>query len=394
MLLDLANKQLQYIAQGSLTNSKMHASFSDNTPTHIESANGPYCTSHVREKYIDLSCALGAISIGHNNPQVNEAVQKQLTKGNLFTMSSPIEVEAAEFLLDEFLSTYDAVKYLKTGAEATTGATTIARAATGRQYILSTGYHGHHPQWCSMEQTNYGIEDHFYFKKYDTIDEIINSDKLRDAAAVIVEPILLDDSEANTQKLFKLKAACEATSTLLIFDEIVCGMRNEHGFISRVIKPDLICIGKGIANGFSLSGIVGKKHLMHDTPYFISSTFAGECLPLAAHLATLKFIKNNSLVQMCQDAKRIQTKIASIIPKKIKLKGYGTRGYFEAEKEDFALFQQECIKAGVLFNRSWFMNYSHIPLERIIESSFSDASYTFQTAKLEGRMPRDGFKRL
>jgi len=392
MLLDQIAKHQSRIAQGGLTNSKFHASFPENAPYFIERAYGPYCYTKEGEQFIDLSAALGAISIGHNETSVLEAVQKQLIKGNLFTMASSIESECADFLLTEFLTDYDAVKYLKTGAEATTGAITIARSATGRQRIITQGYHGHHPHWCSTKPTHFGVMDHFYFKEYPTVDDILKlpvSD-LQSVAAVIVEALFLDDDEYSILNLIKLKELCDKSGTLLILDEIITGFRVDTAFVSKLIKPNLICIGKGIANGFSLSGIVGSKELMHETPYFISSTFAGETIPLAAHLAVMKYIKNNNLKGFCEWAKNLMKRIK--LPKGITYEGYGTRGYFKGE--NFTHFQQEAIKAKLLFNPSPFLNFSHQPLEKVILSSFDDACYSMERTNLEGRPARSNFKRL
>lgn len=395
-MIDIQNRQEISIAQGGLVNSKFHSCFVESSPTHAIEGRGPYLIDYKNEKYIDMICALGPISIGYNNPSINASVMKQVSKGSIFSLPDPLEVEASEYLLENYLTKYDAVKYLLTGAEATSGACRIARSATARQWIYTQGYHGHHANWISTKPNNSGVGDKYNYKEFENIDallEIPDCD-LKIAAAIILEPIHLEHSDSNKQKLISLKQKCLKNGTLVIFDEIVCGFRIPENFISNIVEPDLICIGKGIANGYPLAAIVGKKHLMHQTPYFISSTFAGFTLSLSAHLATMQFIKNNPLKEMYLEACSLMNKIQGNLNEIVDLKGYGTRGYFDGNVEMFALLQQELLKNKVLIGKSYYFNYSHVSIKKIILDAFETACYNIHMgAELKSRLPYFTFKR-
>ncbi len=384
----------EYIAQGCLTNSKHRNCFTENFPKKLQSGIGCYVQDPANKTYIDFICGLGAMSIGYKNAHIDSAVFDQISQGVTFSLPHPIENQSAEFLLSEFLTPYDKVKYLKTGAEATSAAIRIARVQTGRQWIYTTGYHGWHDSWISSKLNPQGVPEksNLYMREFETLEELMLnlSDK---PAAVIIEPIMLEHSEQNTQKLFKLKKKCEDNGIILIFDEIVCGSRIPETFISKVVVPDLVCIGKGIANGYPLSAVIGRNELMEQN-YFVSSTFAGETLSLRAHYETMKYFKNNPFKYVYEEANKIMDLMKLTFKRYVDIEGYGTRGFIKGSPEKFGLLQQEMSDAGMLIHRSIFMNYSHGSISKNIQSLIQDVIIKMNGAELKGRPPTEPFKRV
>lgn len=122
------------IHDGALTNSKRPSCFVQPVyPTHVVRGDDCYLFDVDGKRYIDFICALGTNLIGYANPQINEAVVRQLQRGTVYSLSSTIEVEAAE-KLKELLPFVGKIRFLKTGSDAAAAAIRIARAHHGVCY--------------------------------------------------------------------------------------------------------------------------------------------------------------------------------------------------------------------------------------------------------------------
>ena len=108
-----------------------------------------------------------------------------------------------------------------------------------------------------------------------------------------MEPVALEQPEKGY--LEKIKKLCRHNGAVLIFDEVITGFRVNLGGAQKYfnVTPDLCCMGKGMANGMPLSFVAGKKEIMEliDHGAFISTTFGGETLSLAAAIATIKVME-------------------------------------------------------------------------------------------------------
>jgi glutamate-1-semialdehyde aminotransferase len=146
------------IAQSALTNSKRVETFVKGVyPSHIERGQGAYLWDHSGKKYLDFVCGLGANILGYGNDVVNQAISSQLRHGASHSLPTHHEVEFAEGLKALF-PFCDAFKFLKTGTEACMAAVKIARAKTGRKWIVSEGYHGWSDDFVSMTEPALGVE--------------------------------------------------------------------------------------------------------------------------------------------------------------------------------------------------------------------------------------------
>ena len=242
-----------------------------------------------------------------------------------------------------------------------------------------------------MTPPAFGIRDEFYAWKLD-------EDGLDGAGIFITEPIMLDASEKRRVELLNLMEKAEVT----IFDEVVTGGRVPKYTVSNMwgntMKPDLICLGKGLANGYPLAIVGGTKEVMDATEYFISSTFSGECISLAACLATLQELEQRKLDDLWFYARRFQENFNTLCNGTgVVLQGYGTRASLDVTHPNTALLMQECCKSGILFGKAFFYNFAHLDtaIDEYVLNIVSDVVSRIKRGevKLEGVAPQETFKR-
>lgn len=352
------------VAQGCLTNSKSPESYLLGLyPTHIKGGNGCHLYDENDKKYVDFICGLGANLFGYGNEQITQQVLKHIYSGANHSLPTIHEVKAAE-KVKELYPWVDRVKWLKTGSDACNAAVRFARAYTGRGLVLSEGYHGWGDTFVSATKPAKGCN-----KYYQGIGNI--EDKITDkVAAVIVEPVIVDDSRERIEWLKNLRKECDATGALLIFDEVITGLRYESmGVCNKYgIKPDLICLGKAIGGGYSLACVAGRSDVLDDRQVFVSSTYAGETTSLVAGHAAMGLLQKNNDFNIghlwekgAEFIKEFNNPIGT--DDHVKIVGYPTRGTFTGTIEERALFCQEMAKANILFHpATWFFNFPLVVL--------------------------------
>lgn len=384
------------IAQTALTNSKRTECLVKGVfPTHLTKGLGCYVWDPSGKKYLDFICGLGTNLLGYAESEVTEAICQRARMGASLSLGSVIELEAAE-KVKELFPFVTHVKFLKTGSEACLAAIRIARAKTKRMGILVQGYHGWGDEFVFLSPPAVGVPRVFH-EVTAPLGDINDEAILEGVAAVIVEPIVTDISEERIRWLHKLREQCTRMDTLLIFDEIITGFRFPGFSASRYfgIEPDLICLGKAIANGMPLSVVAGKRDIMNCDEYFVSSTFAGETLSLAAGIKTMSLVQTNKydLQNLWEQGGRFLKQFNSLWPKHLGIQGYPTRGIFIGDPLVKALFWQEACKAGILFGPSWFFNFKHIDEIDSVLSTCKDIVTRLKTnaIQLEGEMPQSPF---
>jgi len=352
-ILDRAN---ECIAQGALTNSKRPESLMLGLyPSHMSHGSGAHLWDIDGQRWLDYMCGLGCNFVGYGNEKVAQAIIKNVYAGYSHSLPTVHEVEAAE-KLKQLFPFVDLFKFTKTGTLACDAAVRIARAHTGRDLVLSEGYHGHGDDFVSMTPPAVGVPKREWMAKlahdFSNIDETV--------ACVIVEPVIVDDSRERISWLNGLRKACDRYGVLLVFDEVITGFRyRKYGVCNNYgVLPDLICLGKAMANGMPLAAVGGKSHVMSGD-YFISSTYGGEILSLAACQAVCDIIMkdhdydHNYLLRAGADFRDRFNALGG----PVKIRGYETRGVFEGSPEEIALFFQEMGRAKVIFCKSWFFNW-------------------------------------
>jgi glutamate-1-semialdehyde 2,1-aminomutase len=377
------------IAHGALTNSKRPECLVKGIyPTHLAMGRGCYVWDTRGTRYVDYICGLGSNLLGYGVEEISQAIYAEAMTGCTLSLGSPIEVDTAELLKGMF-PFIDKVRFLKTGTDACNAAVRIARAATGRKLVLSDGYHGWGDEFVALTPPALGVA-------VESRIEPISAQHFGEVAAVIVEPVNLDSSPERISYLQRLRELCTQNGALLIFDEVITGFRypkwsvaNYHG-----VTPDLICLGKAMANGMPLSAVGGKSEIMECGEYFVSSTFAGETCSLAAAKSTLRLLQTKHFVQDLWDqGERFLAQFNALAPELVRIDGYPTRGVFVGDMLNKALFWQEAVKAGILFGPSWFYNFEHHRVADTVLSTCRDILGRVKagSVKLEGELPRSPF---
>ena len=294
----LLERELKCAPLGAQTFSKSYRYYMPNSaPLYIDHANGARLYDVDGNEFIDFMCSLGPITLGYNYPAVNEAVTLQLEKGIIFSTQSPLECELAEKLV-EVIPCAEMVKLVKNGSDATTAAIRLSRAYTGRKRVAMCGYHGMHDWSIGASNNNKGIPEEVCALtktyKYNDISSLENllKEHPTEYAAVILEPI-----QGNGTTKEYLQAVIDTAhkyGAIGIFDEVVSGFRYAIGGASEYygVTPDMASYGKGCANGMPLSFVAGKRELISliEQGVFVSMTFGGEALSMAATLATINII--------------------------------------------------------------------------------------------------------
>jgi len=398
---DLIKRATKVIPSAAQTYSKSYKYYCRGVmPAFMERGKGSHLWDVDDNEYIDYVMALGAITIGYSNKDINLSIVHQLENGMNFSQSSALEVELAE-KLKEIIPCAEMVRFVKNGSDATTGAVRLARAFTGRDIILSFGYHGWH-DWCiGISENDLGVPQavkaltkEFKYNDLNMLERLFDENKNK-IAAVIMEPVQFDMPEEDY--LASVLELTHKNGALLIFDEIITGFRlslsGAQGYFG--VTPDLACFGKGMGNGASISAIVGKREVMRliDEGAFISMTFGGETIPLASALATIKLLeKDGSFDHINKIGSILLNKTNEMIKEKhlhpfVKMVGIPCRSalVFESfngtKPIDFhSIFQVEVAHKGILYlNGSHNFCLAHS--ERDIKRTLEVYDYAFKVIK-------------
>lgn len=339
---------------GAQTLSKMAERFPEGAfPAVAMTGFGNYLYDVDQNRYLDYICGLGAVTLGYDNPVVTRWARQYIGAPTL-SLPSTLERRLAERLI-ELIPCAEMVRFTKTGSEAAEAAIRIARAETGRDVILTCGYHSWHSWYAASKESHIGVPESmrelvspFRYNDVDNFREALDCHDA-DVAAVIIEPTLIEPPDPGF-----LETVAEETRRLgavLIFDEMVTGFRWATGGYQTIceITPDLAIFGKGMANGFPLACVVGSRSLMENWGKLASGTFGGETVSLAAAMGVL-------------DVYEIQDICGNMFSKGAALKGifgdllegqpFHPRWVFKGEQ--MALFLQETARRGLLFHPSGF----------------------------------------
>ncbi len=276
------------------------------SPLFIDKAKGCHVWDLDGNKYIDLVSSLASVTLGYGDARVNAAVRKQLKKGVSFSLPGVLEAEVAEMIC-HLVPSAEMVRFGKNGTDATTAAVRLARAYTGKDRIVVCGYHGWQDWYIGSTTRNKGVPkatsdltEIFKYNDLESLRKILNEND--DVACVVMEP--MNSSFPNPGFLEGVRELTKSHSVVLVFDETITGFRFSEGGAQELFNviPDLSTFGKGIANGFPLSVIAGKREIMMEMEeIFISGTFGGELLSLAAAKTVLQLHMNHEVIPRLQE---------------------------------------------------------------------------------------------
>ena len=261
------------------------------SPSQMTRAAGCRVWDREGREYLDYVMALGAVALGYGHPSVNRAAEAAIAAGVVGPLPPVIEAELADVLAAR-IPWMERVRFLKTGAEAVAAAVRLARVATGRDEILGCGYHGW-LDWCQgategVPAAVRGLFAELPFNDVRAGREMIHARAGR-LAAVVIEPVIV--AEPTREWLQMLRDETARAGAVLVFDEIKTAFRIAlGGAVEKYgVRPDLVVIGKALANGFPLAAVGGRADLMEAVARtWISSTLATESVALAAARATIE----------------------------------------------------------------------------------------------------------
>ena len=275
------------------------------TPYFVDRAEGPYVWDAEGRRYIDYVQSYGPGILGHAHPAVLEAVTRAASAGTSYGAPTRAEVVLAEMVVDR-IAGLEAVRFVSSGTEATMSAIRLARGATGRPGIVKFAgcYHGHADALLAAGGSgvaNQGLSGCDGVTDGAVADTIVAPynvvPTLNDAvAAVIVEPVAANMGLVAPADGFLegLRAACDATGALLIFDEVITGFRLARGGAAERfgVTPDLWCFGKVIGGGLPVGAFGGRWDVMeHLAPLggvYQGGTLSGNPLAMHAGLSQLR----------------------------------------------------------------------------------------------------------
>ena len=344
------------------------------------------------KRYLDWCMGLRSVSLGHCHPVVNRAVAKQMLQGTNFGRPHVTEYILADFLI-KTLPHVEMVKFAKNGSTVTTAATKLARAYTGRKYIAVCASHPFFSYddwfiWTTACDAGIPAE----IKKLTltfTYNDLASLKKLfvehpGEIACVIMEVVTTQQPKAGFLK--GVQDLCKKRGSVFIVDEMITGFRwGLKGAVQTYgLKPDLVTYGKGIANGYSLAVLGGKKKIMElggihhkkERVFLISTTHGAEATSLAAALTTIQFMKDRGVSRhiwkMGAKLKKGLERLVATHGLQKQVEVYGFEPNLNMAFKDAkgvasqllrTFFLQEVIKRGILFQGYFALSYGHGPRE-------------------------------
>ena len=254
-------------------------------------------------RYIDMFCGSGTVFLGHANPQIAAAIERQIrTVWITGALQTAVREQAAALVERMFPSNYRLAGFYSTGMEAAEFALRACRALTGRRGFIGfeNGMHGKslataYLGWANEYLTLPDVARLPYVPKWPQeriLAEIEQRLADRSVAAVFIEPFQGSGGGhlASREFFHSLSALCAAHGTLLVVDEIFTGFhRTGTAFLHQHlgISPDIVLVGKAMGNGFPVSGVVLDRRHTITGRMLPGSTYAGNALASAAVAATL-----------------------------------------------------------------------------------------------------------
>ena len=294
-------------------------------PLFIKSGKGSQIIDVDDNKFIDYVASWGPLIFGHAHPRVVEAIIRQAELGTSFGASTELEIELAEKVVSAIPSV-EVVRMVNSGTEAVMSALRLARGITGRDKIVKFEgcYHGHGDSLlvkAGSGLVSLGIPEcpgivsslaektlNLSYNDGDGVRDLFQREG-KDIAALIVEPIAgnMGVIPPSPGFLKTLRDETKKTGALLIFDEVISGLRVSLGGAQKLfgITPDITCMGKIIGGGLPVGAYGGSKEVMgHISPVgsiYQAGTLSGNPLAMAAGNVVLDLLSEPRVYELLEE---------------------------------------------------------------------------------------------
>jgi glutamate-1-semialdehyde 2,1-aminomutase len=333
MTLSYSERLHRVIPGGAHTYSRGDDQYPSNAPEILASGKGAHVTTPDGRTLLDYGMGLRAVTLGYADERINRAAMRGMEQGVNLTRASVIELEAAERIVD-LIPGADMVKFAKNGSNVTTAAAKVARAFTGRPLICVPRQHPFFSfdDWFIGATTiKRGIPDlhHATTLVFDYGDlaslQMLFDEHPGQIAGVMLEPATTvgpcdhlpgydrlrppsaDLASDPGNFLQQVQWLCRGHGALFILDEMITGFRWDLRGAQHLfgVQPDLTTFGKGMANGFAVSALLGRREVMEvgainrpgqERTFLMSTTHGGEMASLAAFLETVAVYEQQDVV--------------------------------------------------------------------------------------------------
>lgn len=278
-------------------------------------------------EFIDYHAAYGPAVLGHNHPEIHEAVVESLEeKGVLFALPHEAEIDLCE-KLTEIIPSAEKTIFTCAGTEATYHAVRLARAYTQREGVLKFegAYHGWHdsvqqsvkpdpaiagdaraprtvPGSLGTPKALTALTRVLPWNDTEVLEEYL-TEHGDEIACMVVEPIIHSCGVLMPQDGFlqRCRDLCTKYGIVLIFDEIVTSFRHDLGGAQKLfgVTPDLTTFGKAVANGYPVSGLTGRNEIMSmiqpEGGVAYQGTYNGITMSMVAALKTIEIMERDNI---------------------------------------------------------------------------------------------------
>ncbi|MBP7528083.1 MAG: aminotransferase class III-fold pyridoxal phosphate-dependent enzyme [Syntrophorhabdaceae bacterium] len=378
-------------------------------PIFLEYGKGCRLTDVDGNEFIDFLCGYGPIILGYREDEVDDAVYRQIKdKGFCFTLTQPYQNDLAK-KLNALVPSAELSIFLKTGSDATTAAIRIARAYTGRIKVMRCGYHGWH-DWCvemkgGIPEKFYEDVHEFHYNDLDTIEDLMKKHGDQTAAIIMTpfgHPLHQKMQVPKPGFLEGVRKLADKYGSVLVYDEVRTCFRLRMGGAQELygVTPDLTVLGKGMANGYAISVVTGKKDVMMAaaSKLFISSTFFPNSEGYIAALKTIEIMEREKVLDNIWDkGGRLLAKIQNIIDKYpntgAELTGVApmflvtfTKGDPETQRDRRTDFYTQLIRRGFFFtpHHHAYISYRHTEEDLDLTVKAMDESMAYVSEKYKG----------
>lgn len=419
------------IPGGAHTYAKGDDQYPENAPAFVARGEGCHVWDDRGRDFIEYGMGLRAVTLGHAYSSVVSRVRETLRLGANFTRPSPMEAEAAESLLG-LLPTGQMVKFCKNGSDATSAATRLARAVTGRDRVAichSQPFFSTDDWFIGATAMSAGIpkvvQELTVGFEYGDIEDLerVFAEYPGEIACVVMEAAR--ETEPPAGYLDAVRDTCSRHGALWVLDEMITGFRwNKGGAQTEYdIAPDLSTFGKGMGNGFAISALVGRRDLMEhgglrtsdERVFLLSTTHGAELVGLAAAIATIETYLDEPVIEhMHRQGNRLAAGVRTVVDRHgiadhLHTSGRASNLVYRTLDIDLkpsqpfrTLFMQELVRNGVL-GPSFVVSYSHsdVDIDDTIEAVDRAASVYAKALEsgttdglLEGRSVKPAIRRF